>query len=71
MSKNDKVINKRQVINFVKKENKILQNKQKHINYWNIKILNKMNKFSKLIKSFKKNKKIVIGYGCPTSLSYY
>ena len=66
--KNDKIINKRQVINFVKRENKFLQNKQKYINYWNIKILNKMNKFSKLIKSFKKNKKIIIGYGCPTKL---
>ena len=64
--KNSIVSNNKQVLNFIKNESKSILNDQKYLNNWKKNIDLNMNNFSNIIKRFKKENKIIVGFGAPT-----
>ena len=64
--KNSIVSNNKQVLNFIKNESKSILNDQKYLNNWKKNIDLNMNNFSNIVKRFKKENKIIVGFGAPT-----
>ena len=66
--KSVKIINRKQVINFVKREHKSILYKNKFVKNWGKSILHNMNKLHNLVQKEHNKNKIIIGYGSPTKI---